>query len=45
MAANNNLYDMWKDFYNQSSNLFDEKVQEDFPAQGVRTNAGDESSI
>ena len=26
---------MWKDFYNQSSNLFDEKVQEDFPAQGV----------
>jgi polyhydroxyalkanoic acid synthase PhaR subunit len=35
MAANNNLYDMWKDFYNQSSNLFDEKVKEDFPAQGV----------
>ena len=26
---------MWKDFYNQSSNLFDEKVKEDFPAQGV----------
>jgi len=35
MAANNNLYEMWKDFYNQSSNLFDEKVKEDFPAQGV----------
>lgn len=35
MAANNNLYDMWKDFYNQSSNLFDEKIKEDFPAKGV----------
>lgn len=35
MAANNNLYEMWKDFYNQSSNLFDEKIKEDFPSQGV----------
>ena len=31
----NNLYEMWKDFYDKSSNVFDEKVKEDFPSKGV----------
>ena len=26
---------MWKDFYDQTSNLLDEKVKEDFPSQGM----------
>jgi polyhydroxyalkanoic acid synthase PhaR subunit len=26
---------MWKDFYDQSSNLVDQKVKEDFPSQGM----------
>lgn len=30
-----NFYDMWKDFYSQSSKFFDEKVGKDFPSQGV----------
>jgi polyhydroxyalkanoic acid synthase PhaR subunit len=29
------MYDMWKDFYFQSSNLVDDKVKEDFPSQGM----------
>jgi polyhydroxyalkanoic acid synthase PhaR subunit len=29
------MYDMWKDFYFQSSNLVDDKVKEEFPSQGM----------
>lgn len=36
MTRDYNLYEMWKDFYFQSSNMVDEKVKEDFPSQGVR---------
>jgi polyhydroxyalkanoic acid synthase PhaR subunit len=32
---NSNFLKMWKDYYNQYSNFFDEKVKEDFPSQGV----------
>ena len=35
MTRDFNLYEIWKDFYFQSSNTFDEKVKEDFPTQGV----------
>lgn len=35
MTREFNLYDMWKDFYFQSSNLVDDKVKEDFPSQGM----------
>jgi polyhydroxyalkanoic acid synthase PhaR subunit len=30
-----NFYEIWKDFYSQSSNIFDEKMQESFPAEGL----------
>lgn len=30
-----NFYDMWKDFYSQSSKFFDENVSKDFPSQGM----------
>jgi polyhydroxyalkanoic acid synthase PhaR subunit len=30
-----NFYDMWKDFYSQSSKLFDEKFGNDYPSQGM----------
>jgi polyhydroxyalkanoic acid synthase PhaR subunit len=30
-----NFYDMWKDFYSQSSKLFDEKMSKDYPSQGM----------
>jgi len=30
-----NFYDMWKDYYSQTSKLFDEKVSKDFPSEGV----------
>ncbi len=30
-----NFYDMWKDYYSQSSKLFDEKMSKDFPAEGM----------
>jgi polyhydroxyalkanoic acid synthase PhaR subunit len=35
MTRDYNLYDVWKDFYFQTSNSIDEKVKEDFPSQGV----------
>ncbi len=35
MDTNNHLYEMWKDLYDKSSKLFDEKVKEDFPTQDV----------
>lgn len=35
MTREFNMYDMWKDFYFQSSNLVDDKVKEDFPSQGM----------
>src|SRR4051812_47290011 len=35
MDTNNHLYGMWKDLYDKSSKLFDEKVKEDFPTQDV----------
>jgi polyhydroxyalkanoic acid synthase PhaR subunit len=30
-----NFYDMWKDYYSQSSKLFDEKISKDFPSEGM----------
>ncbi len=30
-----NIYDIWKDFYSQTSKVFDQKVSEDFPSQGM----------
>jgi len=35
MSQNNNFYEVWKDFYSQSSNFFDEKMKDGFPAQGL----------
>uniref|UniRef100_UPI003D164366 hypothetical protein n=1 Tax=Niallia sp. Krafla_26 TaxID=3064703 RepID=UPI003D164366 len=35
MTRDYNVYEMWKDFYFQTSNSIDDKVKEDFPSQGV----------
>jgi polyhydroxyalkanoic acid synthase PhaR subunit len=35
MSQDFNFYDMWKDLYSQSSKLFDEKISNDFPSQGM----------
>lgn len=35
MTTNFNVFEAWKDLYNQSSNLYDEKIMESFPSQGV----------
>lgn len=35
MSQDFNFYDMWKDLYSQSSKLFDEKITNDFPSQGM----------
>jgi polyhydroxyalkanoic acid synthase PhaR subunit len=35
MSTDFNFYDMWKDLYSQSSKLFDEKISNDFPSQGM----------
>jgi polyhydroxyalkanoic acid synthase PhaR subunit len=30
-----NFYEMWKDYYSQTSKLFDEKISKDFPSEGM----------
>jgi polyhydroxyalkanoic acid synthase PhaR subunit len=35
LTTNFNVFEAWKDLYNQSSSLFDEKIMESFPSQGV----------
>ncbi|MCM3724790.1 polyhydroxyalkanoic acid synthase subunit PhaR [Neobacillus cucumis] len=35
MTTNFNVFEAWKDLYNQTSNLYDEKIMEAFPSQGV----------
>ena len=35
MSSEFNVLDFWKDFYNQSSSYFDDKVMESFPSQGI----------
>ncbi|MEH7072769.1 polyhydroxyalkanoic acid synthase subunit PhaR [Neobacillus drentensis] len=30
-----NFFNVWKDFYSQSSKFFDEKISNDFPSQGL----------
>lgn len=35
MSKDYNFYEIWKDFYSQSSNVFDEKMKESFPAEGL----------
>ncbi|PLS05365.1 polyhydroxyalkanoic acid synthase subunit PhaR [Neobacillus cucumis] len=35
MTTDFNILDMWKDLYNQSSKLYDEKITESFPSQGI----------
>jgi len=35
MSTHFNFYEMWKDLYSHSSKLFDEKVSNDFPSQGM----------
>ncbi|MBT2739096.1 polyhydroxyalkanoic acid synthase subunit PhaR [Neobacillus sp. C211] len=35
MSTDFNFYEMWKDLYSHSSKLFDEKVSNDFPSQGM----------
>ncbi|WHY00697.1 polyhydroxyalkanoic acid synthase subunit PhaR [Neobacillus sp. DY30] len=30
-----NFYDVWKDYYSQTSKLFDEKIGNDFPSEGM----------
>lgn len=30
-----NVYDMWKDYYSQTSKLFDEKIGKEFPSEGM----------
>jgi polyhydroxyalkanoic acid synthase PhaR subunit len=35
MSKDYNVYEMWKEFFNQSSSFFDAKTQEEFPSQGM----------
>ena len=35
MTRDFNMFEMWKDYYDQTSSLLDEKVKEDFPSQGI----------
>jgi len=35
LTTNFNVFEAWKDLYNQSSNLYDEKIMESFPSQGI----------
>ena len=35
MTQNLEMFDMWKNFFNQSSTLFDEKMKEQFPSQAM----------
>lgn len=35
MAPNFNFYEMWKDYFSQYSNLFDDQITKQFPAQAV----------
>lgn len=35
MTTNFNVFEAWKDLYNQTSNLYDEKIIESFPSQGI----------
>ncbi|PFO01435.1 polyhydroxyalkanoic acid synthase subunit PhaR [Bacillus sp. AFS076308] len=35
MTTNFNVFEAWKDLYNQTSNLYDEKIMETFPSQGI----------
>ncbi|MCM3765587.1 hypothetical protein [Neobacillus niacini] len=35
MSLETNLFDMWKDFYSKSTNMFDERITENFPSQGI----------
>ncbi|MDR4946699.1 hypothetical protein [Neobacillus cucumis] len=35
MTTNFNVLEAWKDLYNQTSNLYDEKIMESFPSQGI----------
>ncbi|MGZ4162122.1 MAG: polyhydroxyalkanoic acid synthase subunit PhaR [Neobacillus sp.] len=35
MSQDYKVFEIWKDFYSQSTNLFDEKVKESFPSEGL----------
>ena len=35
MVQNFNFYEIWKDYYTKYSKLFDEKVTNEFPAEGI----------
>lgn len=35
LTTNFNVLEAWKDLYNQTSNLYDEKIMESFPSQGI----------
>jgi polyhydroxyalkanoic acid synthase PhaR subunit len=35
MAPNFNFYEMWKDYYSQYSNIFDDQITKQFPSQAV----------
>ncbi|WP_378575038.1 hypothetical protein [Neobacillus cucumis] len=35
LTTNFNVFEAWKDLYNQTSNLYDEKIMESFPSQGI----------
>ncbi len=35
MSLETNLFEIWKDFYSKSSSMFDEKVTQNFPTQGI----------
>ena len=35
LSTNFNVFEAWKDLYNQTSNLYDEKIMESFPSQGI----------
>ena len=35
MTRDYNMFEMWKDYYDQSSSFVDGKVKEDFPSQGM----------
>ncbi|WP_066307872.1 hypothetical protein [Bacillus sp. FJAT-29814] len=35
MSMETNLFDIWKDFYSKSTSMFDERITQNFPSQGI----------
>lgn len=35
MNLETNLFEIWKDFYSKSTSMFDERITQNFPSQGI----------